>query len=199
MQMIERVAAAIGAIEIGYSMRLVSLINDVSTYELRYEDGERLEFPCTEDVYEHIRKKKLLAQAQAALDVLQKDESSEEPDTAQEELEHEHRLAQAGLRRKCIDIPAGKVMRYDYVYDESEERMCDKVWIDRLAGNEVMRYDAADPANTDAWRGARPDEESFVRRGLDIYELIDAEAAKPLPRFPRYDDFYDYEDWEPTR
>ena len=120
-----------------------------------------------------------------------------EIDEAQEDFDREHRFAQADLQRKRIEVPAGKVMRYEYIYDESEEFMCDKVWIDRLTGKEVMRYDAADPANTNSYYGARPDEDSFVRRGLDIYELIDAESANPLPHFSVYDDGRfddDYED-----
>ena len=116
-------------------------------------------------------------------------------DEAQEDFEREHRYAQAALNRKRVDLPDGKVMRYESVYDESEDLMCDKVWIDRLTGREVMRYDAADPANTNSYYGARPDEESFVRRGLDFYAVIDAKDVKPLPQFPVYDDGqYDYGD-----
>jgi hypothetical protein len=114
--------------------------------------------------------------------------NEDEVDEAQEDFEREHRYAQAALNRKRVEIPDGKVQRYDFVYDESEDLMCDKVWIDRLTGHEVLRYDAADPANTNSYYGARPDEESFVRRGLDIYALIDAASAKALPRFPVYDD-----------
>lgn len=110
-----------------------------------------------------------------------------EIDEALEDAAREHRYAQAALNRKRVEIPEGKTYRYEYVYDESEDCMCDKVWVDRLTGKEVMRYDAADPANTNSYCGARPDEKSFVRRGLDIYALIDAADAKPLPRFPVYD------------
>ena len=113
-----------------------------------------------------------------------------EIDEAQEDFDREHRLAQAALNRKRVDIPEGKVLRYEYTYDERED--FDKVWIDRLTGKEVLRYDAADPANTNSYYGARPDEESFVKRGLDIYALIDATDAKPMPRFPvRYYGEYD--------
>lgn len=117
-------------------------------------------------------------------------------DEAQEDFEREHRYAQAALNRKHIDVPAGKVKRYEFVYDSSERHMCDKVWIDRLTGREVMRYDAADPANTNSYYGARPDEESFISRGLDIYETIDGKSAKPLPSFPVYDDGLDYDDYD---
>ncbi len=114
-------------------------------------------------------------------------------DEAQEDFDRGHRIAQRALQRKHADVQAGKVMRYEYVYDRSEEFMCDKVWIDRLTGGEVMRYDAADPANTNSYYGARPDEEFFIRRRLDIYAQIDAKDAKPLPRFRVYDDGYGYD------
>jgi hypothetical protein len=113
----------------------------------------------------------------------------DERDEAQEDFENEHRYAQAALQRKRISVPEGKVMRYEFVYDASDRSMYDKVWIDRLTGKEVMRYDAADPANTNSYYGARPDEDSFIRRGLDYYEMIDAVIAKPLPQFPVYDDY----------
>lgn len=113
-------------------------------------------------------------------------------DESQEDFDREHRAAQAALCRKHVSLPDGKVMRYESIYDQSERHMCDLVWIDRLTGAEVMRYDAADPANTNSYYGARPDEESFVRRGLDIYAVIDRASAKPLPQFSVYDDgFYD--------
>lgn len=104
-------------------------------------------------------------------------------DEAQEDFDREHRLAQAALNRKLVDVPEGKIMRYQSTYDESEDCMCDKVWIDRLTGREVMRYDAADPANTNSYYGAQPDEAFFVKRGLDFYAQIDATDAKPMPHF----------------
>ena len=118
-------------------------------------------------------------------------------DEALDDAAREHRYAQAALNRKRIDIPEGKTLRYEHVIDESERFMCDKVWIDRLTGKEVLRYDAADPANTNSYYGARPDEEAFVRKGLDIYALIDAKDAKSMPQFPvHYDNLGDdaYED-----
>lgn len=71
-EMIERVGAAIAAIEVGYSMRLISLVDGVSTYQLIYEGGERHEFGSTEDVYAHIRQKKATAQACAAIEAMRK-------------------------------------------------------------------------------------------------------------------------------
>jgi hypothetical protein len=109
-------------------------------------------------------------------------------DDAREDEAREFRYAQAALQRKYVKPPAGKTLRYEHVLDESERYICDKVWIDRLTGKEVLRYDAADPANTNAWYGARSDEESFIAKGLDIYAMIDTKDAKPLPQFPAYDD-----------
>jgi len=116
------------------------------------------------------------------------DPGDAEFDEAQEDFEREHRLAQQALRLKRQTIPADKVRRYESTQDCSEDCMCDVVWIDRLTGNEVIRYDGADPANTNSYYGAIGDEEMFSRRGLDPYELIDKEAAKPMPTFPVYDD-----------
>ena len=118
--------------------------------------------------------------------------AEEEIDEALEDAAREHRYAQAALNRKRVTVPDGKTMRYEYVYDERED--FDKVWIDRLTGKEVFRYDAADPANTNSYYGARPDEESFVRRGLDIYEQIDAKAAKPLPSWPSRQHYGDWDE-----
>jgi hypothetical protein len=109
-----------------------------------------------------------------------------EADDVQEDFDREHQYAQRALQRKSIKIPDGKTLRYEFTYDESYYD-CDKVWIDRLTGREVFRYDAADPANTNSYYGARPDEESFIARGLDIYETIFERDAKPLPVFPRQD------------
>jgi hypothetical protein len=111
----------------------------------------------------------------------------EDIDEAIEDEAREHRLAQRALQRKRIEMPEGKTYRYEFVYDESMDCMCDKVWVDRLTGKEVLRYDAADPANTNSYYGARPDEECFVKRGLDIYEVIDEADARPLPQFTSYD------------
>lgn len=109
-------------------------------------------------------------------------------DEAQKDFEREHRAAQAALQRKHIPIPEGKTMRYQSTMDSSDRYLCDKVWIDRLTGQEVLRYDAADPANTNSYYGARPDEESFIKRGLDYYALIDVRDAKPMPKFSIYYD-----------
>ena len=106
---------------------------------------------------------------------------------ALEDLAREHRYEQAALRLRRQDIPAGKVARYASVTDMSDETLCDVVWVDRSTGKEVIRYDGADPANTNSYYGAIGDEEMFRRLGLDPYETIDEAIAKPLPIFPVYD------------
>ena len=114
-----------------------------------------------------------------------------EEDEALEEADNEHRLAQRALRLKSIAIPEGKIRRYHPTVDESDRYTCDVVWVDRLTGKEVFRYDAADPANTNSYYGAESDESRFKKRDLDPYELIDKEQAKPMPVFYRYDDWED--------
>lgn len=126
------------------------------------------------------------------------DKNAKLKDETQEDFDREHRAAQAALCRKRIPIPEGKTMRYQSTVDQSERYMCDKVWVDRLTGHEVLRYDAADPANTNSYYGAVPDENSFIRRGLDYYALIDIKDAKQMPQFSVYydgefdDDSFDY-------
>lgn len=65
---VEAVALAMENAEFGYSMELVRLVDNVSTYRLALSDGETLEFDNTDDCYEHIRHKKRLTQARAAID-----------------------------------------------------------------------------------------------------------------------------------
>jgi hypothetical protein len=72
---------------------------------------------------------------------------------------------------------ADRVARYFKGWDCPEPTIADVVYIDRLTGKEVMRYDGADPANTRFDYGATPDAEYFERRGLDIKEMIDPTAA----------------------
>jgi len=69
------------------------------------------------------------------------------------------------------------VPRYFKGWDCPDDTTADVVYIDRLTGNEVMRYDGADPANTRFDYGATPDREFFRRRGLDIKEMIDPAKA----------------------
>ena len=67
MTMRERIARAMEAAEIGYEMKLVSLINGISTYRLRYSDGEVFDFGSTDEVYEHIADRKRRTQVDAVL------------------------------------------------------------------------------------------------------------------------------------
>lgn len=69
------------------------------------------------------------------------------------------------------------VPRYFQGLDCPDDTTADVVYIDRLTGKEVMRYDGADPANTRFDYGATPDAEIFKRRGLDIKEMIDPAKA----------------------
>ncbi len=101
-----------------------------------------------------------------------------ERDYAQEEFENEHRLAQAALRLRRIEVPEGMIRRYRSYTDECDiANICDQVWVDQLTGKEIIRYDLADPANTNSYYGAISDEEMFRRRDLDPYEVIPAADA----------------------
>lgn len=69
------------------------------------------------------------------------------------------------------------VPRYFKGMDCPDSTTADVVYIDRLTGKEVMRYDGADPANTRFDYGATPDSEYFSRDGRNIKEMIDPNAA----------------------
>jgi hypothetical protein len=101
-----------------------------------------------------------------------------EIDDAQEDFDREHRYAQAALYLKRIAVPAGMVRRYYQDAEAPDDTTYDIVWIDRLTGRVVIRYDGADPADTNSYYGAPSEEERFHRRGLDPYELIDEAKAK---------------------
>lgn len=67
------------------------------------------------------------------------------------------------------------VRRYVKAYDDEGDpdgTVYDAVWIDCTTGAEVMRYDAADPANTEESYGAIPDSQCFANKGLDINERV---------------------------
>ena len=64
------------------------------------------------------------------------------------------------------------VPRYTRRTDTPDDYTCDHVWIDRLTGQEVLRYDAADPANTSPAYGARPDPEVLAQKGHSVDEEI---------------------------
>lgn len=68
---IERVAAAIESAEVGYSLELTRLVDGERTYTLTYSDGTPpLTFGDIDDGYDHIRQRKLKAQAVAVIDAL---------------------------------------------------------------------------------------------------------------------------------
>lgn len=62
--------------------------------------------------------------------------------------------------------------RYIKFYDCPDETTCDVVWLDRVTGQQILRYDGADPANTREEYGAVSDKECFERRGLDIKATV---------------------------
>lgn len=66
---IEAVADALESTDVGYSMRLTRMVDGVHTYELDYGNGEpKLEFASTDEVYEHVGRRKRASQAKAAID-----------------------------------------------------------------------------------------------------------------------------------
>jgi hypothetical protein len=54
----------------------------------------------------------------------------------------------------------------------------DIIWRDRLTGLVVLKYDGADPANTNPAYGGKNDEEYFESRGLDISAEIEPSQSK---------------------
>lgn len=89
------------------------------------------------------------------------------------------------------------VPRYFKGMDCPDDTTADVVYIDRLTGKEVMRYDGADPANTRFDYGARPDADYFAKRGLDIKEMIDpAKAVISLQECSNRMRFNVYDDWD---
>lgn len=69
------------------------------------------------------------------------------------------------------------VPRYFKGWDCPTPTTADVVYIDRLTGKEVERYDGADPANTRFDYGATPDSVIFANRGMNIKEMIDPAKA----------------------
>jgi len=67
-QAIKNAARAMEEAEFDYHLKLVSLVDDVHTYSLIYNDGsEPLTFDDIDDAYAHIAAKKRQTQAKAAL------------------------------------------------------------------------------------------------------------------------------------
>ena len=91
-----------------------------------------------------------------------------------EEERYEHRLQQQDHDRRSRP-PASRgdlVARFFKGLDCPDSTTADVFYIDRTTGQEVMRYDGADPANTNPYYGATPDADRLARRGYDIGEMI---------------------------
>lgn len=79
-------------------------------------------------------------------------------------------------------IATGLVRRYERRTDEPDEYTYDILYVDRLTGKVVMRYDGADPANTSAAYGASSDEDCFKAKGLDFHEEVEVgRCVVPVP------------------
>jgi hypothetical protein len=65
----------------------------------------------------------------------------------------------------------GLTPRFVKGMDQSEGD-CDNVIVDRTTGEVVLRYDAADPANTNPYYGATTDGECMRKKGLEINEMV---------------------------
>lgn len=128
-------------------------------------------------------------------------EGMTEDQIARAEEQNEYRLAQNEHNERS-SVPFaknGKIARFlkfvDYGYD------CDQIYVDRKTGEQVLRYDLGDPANTNPYYGAEPDGDILARTGFDIKEMIrpdqqkvsDEEIKSRYTLNPPYDD-YDYGD-----
>ena len=128
---------------------------------------------------------------------------SPEPDDYDDDIAADYRHEQSYFNSlSALPRPTdGEVPRYFKGWDCPDSTTADVVYIDRVTGKEVMRYDGADPANTRFDYGATPDADIFAKRGLDIKEMIDPARAtisiKECRRQMResFDDFDDG-DWD---
>ncbi len=82
--------------------------------------------------------------------------------------------------------------RYIRVMDCPDRFTADICWIDTITGEEILRYDGADPANTKEEYGAVPDEIIFARKGLNIHEEIEkginpVDSSKWMHRYTQPD------------
>lgn len=81
------------------------------------------------------------------------------------------------------------VRRYVKIIDCPDSRTYDVCYVDLTNGQEVMRYDGADPANTREDYGAKPDAVCFAEKGLNLRECIEASKQVDLSVFSgRYTD-----------
>lgn len=108
MDMIERLADAIDNAEMGYSLRLTSLIDGVSTYTLTYSDGEVYLFEYADDAHEHIQQRRRKMQATAVLKAL-REPTSEMIAAAWDLLDVEKK--RAGIARLGPGIGAADIYR----------------------------------------------------------------------------------------
>lgn len=68
----EKIADAIEGAQVGYQLRLTSLVDGVSTYTLTYDDElGNLTFDCIDDGYAHIAARKRARAAELALQAIE--------------------------------------------------------------------------------------------------------------------------------
>lgn len=65
--LIQSVAEAIEAADVGYNLRLTKLVDGISEYTLTYSDGEEHVFEDINDGYQHISDRRFRAKAMAAI------------------------------------------------------------------------------------------------------------------------------------
>lgn len=70
-----------------------------------------------------------------------------------------------------------------------DDEICDEGCIDRLTGQEVVRYDAGDPANHNPAYGGWSKNEYLIRKGCDPEAAIDISQSK-VPVSPREPEDY---------
>lgn len=71
--LIQSVAEAIEAADVGYNLRLTKLLDGISEYTLTYADGEEHVFEDINDGYRHIRDRRFRAKAVAAIGAVNAD------------------------------------------------------------------------------------------------------------------------------
>lgn len=94
-------------------------------------------------------------------------------------------MAQASRAPKSVEdsdlVPM--IRRYDVRSDPiGYEDGCDRVIVDRLTGEEILRYDLGDPANYSPSHGGLSDKDCLETMNRDIHEEI--EASKSVVKYP---------------
>lgn len=129
-------------------------------------------------------------------------------DDAFEDERREQRAAQAEHNRNSYppSPKARQIARLFRGQDCPDQYTCDIIFVDRLTGHEVFRFDAADPANTNPYYGAEPDSVYLANLGYDISEMIDPAQAviaeyelRQLCRVSYeddYDNYYEDDGWD---